>query len=73
MAWFAEPVKRAMMTHTFVFGKYNGSEEVVESRECYARLNLLKNYTRVKTLPVKVTGTEGAPVPGARVEFGLYN
>lgn len=73
LAWFAEPVKRAMMTHTFVFGKYNGSEEVVETRECYARLNLLRNYTRVKSLPVKVTGPEGTPVRDARVEFGLYN
>ena len=73
IGWFSEPVKRAMMTHTFVFGKYNGKEEVLESGERYARLNLMRNYTNTKTLPVKVTNNEGQPIEGAKVEFGLYN
>lgn len=73
IGWFSAPVKRAMMTHTFVFGKYNGSEEVIESGNRYARLNLLKNYTDTKQLPVKVTNAKGAPIQGAKVEFGLYN
>lgn len=73
MGWFAEPVKRAMMTHTFVFGKYNGSEEMVETHDRYARLNLLRNYTAVKRLPVKVVDENNAPVEGAKVDFGLYN
>jgi transglutaminase-like putative cysteine protease len=73
VGWFSEPVKRAMMTHTFVFGKYNGNEEVIESGDRYARLNLLKNYTDTKTLPVKVTNSAGQPIEGAKVEFGLYN
>ncbi len=73
IGWFSEPVKRAMMTHTFVFGKYNGSEEVIESGDRFARLNLLKNYTNTKQLPVKVTNAKGSPIQGAQVEFGLYN
>lgn len=73
IGWFSEPVKRAMMTHTFVFGKYNGNEEVIEKGDRYARLNLLKNYTATKSLPVKVTNNEGRPIEGAIVEFGLYN
>lgn len=73
IGWFSEPVKRAMMTHTFVFGKYNGNEEVIERSDRYARLNLLKNYTATKSLPVKVTNSKGQPIEGAKVEFGLYN
>ena len=73
MAWFAEPVKRAMMTHTFVFGRYEGPEEVLEKNDLFARLNLLGNYTETKTLPVKVIGSNGKPVAGAKVEYSLYN
>lgn len=71
--WFSEPAKRAMMTHTFVFGEYFGSEEVIERADRYARLNLLKNYTNTKPLPVKVMDNQRRPVAGAKVEFGLYN
>lgn len=73
VAWFSEPVKRAMMTHTFVFGQYEGSEEVLEKTALFTRLNLLSNYTKTKSLPVKVLGTDGKPVEKARVEFLLYN
>lgn len=73
MGWFAEPVKRAMMTHTFVFGQYNGNEEVLEKNDRFARLNLLNNYTKTKSLPVKVTGHDGKPAERARVEYSLYN
>ena len=73
MGWFAEPVKRAMMTHTFVFGKYQGQEEVIEDQDRYARLNLLTNYTDTKILPVKVTNEAGESIEDVKVEFGLYN
>lgn len=73
VGWFSEPVKRAMMTHTFVFGKYKGNEEVIESSDNYARLNLLKNYTDTKSLKVKVTNPKGEPRADAQVDFGLYN
>lgn len=73
MGWFAEPVKRAMMTHTFVYGQYKGNEEILEKNDLFTRLNLLKNYTDTKVLPVKVLGTDGKPVEKARVEYSLYN
>jgi len=73
MAWFAEPVKRAMMTHTFVYGQYNGDEDVLEKNNLFTRLNLLTNYTKTKNLPVKVTGQDGQPVENARIEYSLYN
>ncbi|MFH1121659.1 MAG: transglutaminase-like domain-containing protein [Bacteroidota bacterium] len=73
MAWFAEPVKRAMMTHTFVYGQYSGNEEVLEKNERFTRLNLLANYTKTKNLPVRILNPDGKPVEKARVEYSLYN
>ncbi len=73
MAWFAEPVKRAMMTHTFVYGQYHGNAEVLEKNDLFTRLNLLNNYTKTKILPVKVTGPDGQPIEKVRVEYSLYN
>lgn len=73
MAWFAEPVRRAMMTHTFVFGRYGGNEEVLDTNSRFTRLNLLANYTKTKNLPVKVLDSSGKPVEKARVDFSLYN
>jgi len=73
MGWFAEPAKRAMMMHTFVFGQYHGNEEVLEKNDMFTRLNLLNNYTKTKTLPVKVIDIAGNPVEKARVEYSLYN
>lgn len=73
MAWFAEPVKRVMMTHTFVYGRYEGSEEVLEKNDLFTRLNLLRNYTNTKTIPVKVLDASGKPAIDAKVEYSLYN
>ncbi|MBK9355783.1 MAG: transglutaminase domain-containing protein [Bacteroidales bacterium] len=73
MAWFAEPVKRAMMTHTFVYGQYMGDEEVLEKNDRFTRLNLLRNYTETRIVPVRVNGVEGKPVENVKVEYSLYN
>jgi len=73
MAWFAEPVKRAMMTHTFVYGQYQGSEEVLEKTQLFTRLNLLSNYTNTKNLPVKVLAADGKPAANVKVDYSLYN
>ncbi len=73
MAWFAEPAKRAMMAHTFVFGKYSGTEEVTENKSRYAKLNLLKNYSLAKELHIKVSDKKGKAVADAKVQYGLYN
>lgn len=73
MGWFADPVKRAMMTHTVVFGEYQGSEEKLQLDDKFTRVNLLANYASIKLIPVKVISTEGIPVANAKVEFMLYN
>ncbi|NOU18547.1 MAG: transglutaminase domain-containing protein [Bacteroidales bacterium] len=73
MGWFAAPVKRAMMTHTVVFGQYQGFEEKLQVEDKYTRINLLANYTQTRTIPVKVLKTDGKSAAFAKVEFMLYN
>ncbi len=73
MGWFAAPVKRAMMTHTVVFGQYQGSEEKLQIDDKFTRVNLLINYTRTKELSVKVIDNKGKPISNSKVEFMLYN
>lgn len=72
MGWFAGPVKRAMMTHTVVFGQYQGSEEKLQKDDRFTRVNLLSNYASTKTIPVRVT-YNGKAAENAKVEFMLYN
>ncbi|PID89580.1 MAG: hypothetical protein CSB01_01275 [Bacteroidia bacterium] len=71
--WFSAPVKRAMMVHTKAFGKYQGSEDVINEKEKYATLNVLQYYAPVKNIWVKVLDENKNPVNNALVEFGLYN
>ncbi len=71
--WFSAPVKRAMMVHTKAFGKYQGSEDVINEKGKYATLNVLKYYAPVKNIWVKVLDENKKPVENALVEFGLYN
>ncbi|MDR2026218.1 MAG: transglutaminase-like domain-containing protein [Prevotellaceae bacterium] len=73
IAWFAGPVKRAMMVHTNVFGKYTGKEIKNVDKPMYSTINLLSNYTGVREAKVRITGVEGKPVAGAKVAFKVYN
>lgn len=73
IAWFDAPVKRAMMVHTTVFGKYNGKEQKNFESDLYSKINLLSNYTDTKRLEIKVTDSKGNAVENAQVSFGLYN
>lgn len=73
MGWFAGPAKRAMMTRTFVFGKYNGNEEKLSDSQWFAEINLLSNYAPTKNLKVNVVNKNGASEPGTNVEIQLYN
>jgi len=73
MGWFAAPAKRAMMTHTVVFGQYQGSEEKLQIDDKYTRVNLLANYTSTRNISVKVIDENGKPVSNSKVEFMLYN
>ncbi|MDR1887335.1 MAG: transglutaminase domain-containing protein [Prevotellaceae bacterium] len=72
-AWFTAPVKRAMMVHTNVFGKYTGEEEKNVDKPMYSTVNLLSNYTYIRKAKVRVIDTEGKPVAGAKVSFKIYN
>lgn len=71
--WFAGPVKRAMMTRTFVFGKYDGAEEKLNQTRYFTEINLMPNYAPTRKLTVTVTDSIGQPVSGAKVEYQLYN
>lgn len=73
MGWFAAPVKRAMMTHTVVFGQYQGSEEKLQIDDKYTRVNLLANYASTRVVNIKVVDENGSPTSNSKVEFMLYN
>lgn len=73
LGWFAAPAKRAMMTHTVVFGKYNGPEEKLQTEPLYTRVNLLSNYTSTRKVNIKVVNSNGKPENHAKVEFMVYN
>jgi hypothetical protein len=73
MAWFNGSAYRGMLMHAKVFGRYEGSEEIMEKTACYTEINVTENYAPVARASVRVTDTEGRPVAGATVEFKLYN
>ena len=73
LGWFNAPASRAMLTHTKVFGKYDGPEEVVLRTPGYTEINLIENYAKAAQIGFRVVSTAGAPVEGARVDFCIYN
>ncbi|HRY97892.1 MAG TPA: transglutaminase domain-containing protein [Bacteroidales bacterium] len=73
MGWFTEPARRAMLVSTQTYGPWKGPGRVLEHRRHTSVLNTLEVYAEVRDLLVKVLGPDGRPVPGARVEFQLYN
>ena len=73
MGWFDSPSKRAMLMHTKVFGEYAGDEEVIGRNPLHTEINVTHNYAPVATAAVLVRDTAGAAVPGAKVDFGIYN
>ena len=73
LGWFNAPASRAMLTHTKVFGHYDGPEEVVLQTPNYTEINLIENYAKAAKAHITVLGTDGRPVEGARVDFCIYN
>ncbi len=71
--WFSEPSQRTMLIHTRTYGRYFGSEEILDASDRFSELNLTSNYARTKTVTVVVKDSEGKPATGAKVEFKLYN
>ncbi len=73
VAWFSEPVLRAMLVHSKVLGQYKGDENVDRQFEKYAYMNLIANYAPTKDVIVKVTDKNGKAISDAEVEYQLYN
>ncbi|MGE0088477.1 MAG: transglutaminase family protein [Bacteroidales bacterium] len=73
MAWFSAPALRAMLVNSTVFGKYNGSEEIILKEDRFTNVNMLSNYAPVKTIYAKVINENNEIVNNATVEFQLYN
>ena len=73
LGWFNAPASRAMLMHTKVFGKYDGPEEVVLQSPNYTEVNLIDNYAKTARVDFTIVDAAGNPVPGARVDFCIYN
>ena len=73
LGWFNAPASRAMLTHTKVFGHYDGPEEVVLETPNYTEINLIENYAKAAKAHITVLSADGTPVEGARVDFCIYN
>lgn len=73
LGWFNAPASRGMLMHTKVFGRYAGSEQVVNVTPNYTEINVTGNYADTASVRVTVTDTDGRPVSGAKVEYKLYN
>lgn len=74
LGWFNAPASRGMLMHTKVFGRYDGPEEVVKVTPNSTEINVISNYSpNAARLDVTVLDAGGVPVPGAKVEYKLYN
>ena len=73
LGWFNAPASRALLTHTKVFGKYDGPEEVVLRTPGYTEINLIGNYAKSASAKVSVVDAAGKSVKDARVAFCIYN
>ena len=73
LGWFNGPAYRGMLMHTKVFGKYKGSEEIMDTTKCYTEINVINNYAPTAKAIINVVSKEGKPVQGAKVEFKIYN
>ena len=73
LGWFNAPASRGMLMHTKVFGKYQGPEEVMVETPVYTEINIIDNYAETAQAKIKIVDENNQPVPGARVEFKVYN
>lgn len=73
LGWFNAPASRGMLICTNVFGRYEGPEQVLSRTPLLTGINVTENYAPTATLRVRVVEPDGTPVPGATVEYKLYN
>lgn len=71
--WFSGPARRAMLVHSRVPAQYAGPEDITYSDKWHTEINLLDNYAPTRTITVSVKDSGGAAVPGATVQYLLYN
>ncbi|EJW94513.1 transglutaminase domain-containing protein [gut metagenome] len=73
LGWFNAPASRGMLMHTKVFGRYDGSEEVMNITPIYTEINVVDHYAPTARVVVSVVDADNQPVENAEVEFKLYN
>jgi len=73
MGWFDAPVKRALLLHTKVFGKYLGPEDIMQQTNTFAEINVTENYAPTARTTVQIVDSTGKAMKDAHVEFGIYN
>lgn len=73
MGWFDAPVKRALLLHTNVFGRYTGPEDIMQQTHAFAEINVTSNYVDTAKTTIRVVDSAKTPVADAHVEFGIYN
>lgn len=73
LGWFNLPASRGMLMHTKVFGRYDGPEDVIDRTLCYTEINVTDNYAETARTTLQVVDAQGKAVPGAKVEFKIYN
>lgn len=73
MAWFTFPASRGLFMQAKVFGKYNGSEEIVSKENLITLVNSTSTYTDTNKPIIKVLDNSNNPVPNAIVDYKIYN
>ena len=73
VAWFSSTALRALLMHNRSFGRYSGSEDVIQYTDCFTEINVTANYTETERLAICVKDLSGAVVQDALVEFKIYN
>ena len=71
--WFTEPARRAMLIHTKSFGAFSGKENAITISKYFTDINNLSKYAVTKKIFIRVLDAGNSPVPGATVEYQLYN
>lgn len=73
LGWFNAPASRGMLMHARVFGKYNGSEEVLAHHQGNTDVNVTEHYAPTDTVCITVLDTNGNACPDINVTFRIYN
>ena len=73
LGWFNSPASRGMLMTTKAFGRYFGTEQIIEETPLYSYLNVTEHYAQTALVTVRVLDPKGKPITNALVQFRLYN